>query len=141
MRDIGTKLKPHHPIELSRQHFQTKLNCTSVTAESSVVPLEWQERLCSVVQLYSCRVRILKRFIGGVQQIVNRRLVLYCSDLEMLKSKERSPLLIVSGDNSAGEIAGNRSYTQPDVENCEANDQHAETEQHARERVFDEKNG
>ena len=59
----------------------------------------------------------------------------------MLKSKEKAPLLMLSEDRSAGDTAGNRSYTQPDVENCVLIDQHVETEQHARERVFDEKNG
>lgn len=63
----------------------------------------------------------------------------------MMKNKEYSPLLSSAGhigqDGSANITEGGLSYTQPDTDNSNTSERHHESEQHAIQRGFDERNG
>jgi hypothetical protein len=64
---------------------------------------------------------------------------------KMMKNKEYSPLLSPAGqngqDHSANISEGGLSYTQSDADNSHISERTHESEQHAIQRGFDERNG
>lgn len=67
------------------------------------------------------------------------------SILKMMKNKEYSPLLSPVGhngqDHSANISEGGLSYTQSDTDNSNTSERTHESDQHAIQRGFDERNG
>lgn len=76
---------------------------------------------------------------------LSRKLNLGVSILKMMKNKEYSPLLSPAGhngqDHSSSISEGGLSYTQSDGDNSHTSERTHESEQHALQRGFDERNG